>query len=195
MGQVVTVVTSNPHKYREIRAILAEHGIDSRWVPRELPEPQADTLRAVVREKLASIHDIPGVALVEDSGLFIPALEGFPGVYSAYALRTIGLDGILRLLRGRSREACFRTLAAVRWGAREWVVSGEVDGRIAGRPRGRGGFGYDPVFIPAGERRTFAEMSPSEKDAFSHRGRAIRAVARRIQRATRSTPGSARGPR
>jgi XTP/dITP diphosphohydrolase len=170
------LVSSNPGKYREVRAIFAEVGLPLAWARRTLPEPQADDLETVVRAKLAALPADRTTWVVDDSGLFLPALNGFPGVYSAYALRTIGLDGILQLVRGR-REAIFRTVAGVRHGAAIRLFRGEVRGRLAARARGRQGFGYDPIFIPEGGRRTFGEVPLAEKNLASHRARAMRRAA------------------
>jgi XTP/dITP diphosphohydrolase len=178
----VRFVSSNPGKFREVREVLGQFGIAVSWSRRELPEPQADDLASVVRAKLGAIPRGPRRVLVEDSGLFIPSLGGFPGVYSAYVYRTIGLPGLLRLLQHRSRAARFVTVAGVREGGRAWLVEGVSRGSIAPRVVGRGGFGYDPIFVPEGESRTFAQMVPEEKNRFSHRGRALRRVGRRLVR-------------
>jgi XTP/dITP diphosphohydrolase len=176
----IRFVTSNPGKFREVSAILAPYGIPVTWTRRILPEPQTDSLAAVVDAKLAALPNDSHCYFVEDSGLFIDGLGGFPGVYSAFVYGTLGPEGILRALRGARRTATFRTVAGVRWGRRTWTAPGSVRGRIAGAVRGSGGFGYDPIFVPSGERRTFAELAPAEKDRRSHRGRAIRAVLRRL---------------
>lgn len=179
----VRFVSTNRNKFREVAAVLGgEFDLRVRWIRRELPEPQADDLATVVRSKLSALPRSGATYLVEDSGLFLTGLGGFPGVYSAYIYETIGLRGILRLLDGRSRRAVFRTVAGVRRGGRTWMIEGTATGTIARRPRGRGGFGYDPIFIPTGERRTFAEMSAEEKDRRSHRGEAIRRAGRRLAR-------------
>ncbi|MCI4351220.1 MAG: non-canonical purine NTP pyrophosphatase [Thermoplasmata archaeon] len=177
----VRFVTSNRHKYREAKAVLAEFGIDLRWSRRTLAEPQADDLAAVVRAKLDAVRGLSGLTLVEDSGLEIPALAGFPGVYSSYVLRTVGLDGVLRLLRGRPRSAVFRAITGVARGSRSWVFPAETRGRIATRARGSNGFGYDPIFVPAGSTRTFAELDPDAKSRLSHRGRSLRDVGRALE--------------
>ena len=109
---------------------------------------------------------------VEDSGLFVPALNGFPGAYSAWVLRKLGNEGILRLLEGKNREAEFRCAIAFTEGKEVRLFTGEVKGRVSESIRGNGGFGYDPVFIPEGEEKTFAE-EPSLKDPLSHRSRAL----------------------
>jgi XTP/dITP diphosphohydrolase len=172
----VTFVSTNPGKFREVRDVLAPFGVTVRWERRTLPEPQADELSEVVNAKLDATRGVRGYVLVEDSGLFIPSLKGFPGVYSAHILALWGFDPILELLRHRDRHAFFRTVAGLRLGSTRWQYVGEVHGVIARRPAGGNGFGYDPIFIPDGWDRTFAEAAPSEKNELSHRARAIRQV-------------------
>jgi XTP/dITP diphosphohydrolase len=178
----VTFVSTNPGKAREIRSVLAPFGVRTRWVRRVLPEPQADTLAEVVRAKLAAVRDVPGYVLVEDSGLFIPALKGFPGVYSAHFLDLWKFDPIFELLRGRDRRAFFRTVAGLQKGRRSRLFVGEVWGTIARSPAGTNGFGYDPIFIPRGWPRTFAEAPAEAKNAISHRARAVRKAGRALAR-------------
>lgn len=170
----VTFVSTNPGKAVEVREVLRPFGVRVRWTRRVLPEPQADSLEEVVRAKLGATRGIRGTVLVEDSGLFIPSLHGFPGIYSAHFLRIWKFDPILELLRGRDRRACFRTVAGLRNGSREATFSGVVWGRIADRPAGANGFGYDPIFIPKGWDRTFAQTPAEAKNAISHRARALR---------------------
>jgi XTP/dITP diphosphohydrolase len=161
---IVTFVTSNPDKLSEVRRIFAEYGIAVRWSRRSLPEPQCDRLEGVVAAKLDAAARPGRAVVVEDSGLFLDGADGFPGVYSRYVYDTIGLDGVLRLLQGRSRTARFRTVAGFRLGRTTLLGVGEVRGSIAPR------------------RRTFAELSAPEKDRLSHRGLAMRALARKIGR-------------
>ena len=172
----VTFVSTNPGKAREVRDVLARHGIRTRWVRRTLPEPQAETLEEVVRAKLDAVADLPGYVLVEDSGLFVPSLRGFPGVYSAHFLRIWKFGPLFELLRRRDRTAYFRTVAGVRRGRQRWTFVGEVHGAIARRAIGRHGFGYDPIFVPTGWDRTFGQGSADEKNAISHRAAAMRKV-------------------
>jgi XTP/dITP diphosphohydrolase len=174
-------VSTNGGKFREVRAILADYGVRVRWSRRALPEVQSDRLESVVEAKLAAAAELGPRVLVEDSGLFIPSLGGFPGVYSAYTLDTIGLPGVLRLVQGRDRTAVFRTVAGLSVGARQWTRTGESRGRLAGRPRGSNGFGYDPIFIPEGESRTFGQLDPAEKNRRSHRAHAIHKIGQLLQ--------------
>lgn len=177
----LTFVSTNAGKFREVRTILADYGVKVRWSRRELPEVQAERLESVVEAKLSVARRVGARVLVEDSGLFIPALGGFPGVYSAYALQTIGLEGVLRLLQGRTRRAMFRTVAGLSLGPHQWMRRGECRGRIADRPRGTHGFGYDPIFIADGETQTFGQLDPAEKNRRSHRARAIHRVGRLLK--------------
>jgi XTP/dITP diphosphohydrolase len=181
----LTFVSTNPGKFREVRGLLAPYGVRVKWRRRVLPEPQAETLEEVVAAKLAAVRDIPGYVLVEDSGLFVPSLNGFPGVYSAHFLNTWRFGPMLELLKRRDRSAYFRTVAGLQRGQRRWTFVGEVVGSIASRPRGRNGFGYDPIFIPRGARRTFAELPTEEKNALSHRARAVVQVGKMLARRAR----------
>jgi XTP/dITP diphosphohydrolase len=174
----VTFVSSNPGKFREARALLRPFGVELAWHRQTLREPQADSLAEVALAKLDAVRKVGGYVLVEDSGLFIPSLQGFPGVYSAHFLTTWGFGPVLELLRHRDRRAYFRTVAALGRNGRRWTFTGEVRGTIAARPRGRNGFGYDPIFVPAGWTRTFAEATAEAKNRVSHRARAIRKVGR-----------------
>ncbi|MGB6501512.1 MAG: non-canonical purine NTP pyrophosphatase [Thermoplasmata archaeon] len=172
----VTFVSTNPGKYREIREVLAPYGVRARWKRRLLPEPQAERLEEVVEAKLGAVRDVPGYVLVEDSGLFVPSLAGFPGVYSAHFLKIWKFGPLFELLRRRDRAAYFRTVAGLRRGRQHWTFAGEVHGRIARAPAGRGGFGYDPIFVPDGWSKTFAEGPAADKNEISHRARATRKV-------------------
>lgn len=189
----VTFVSTNPGKYREVRALLRPYGIRVRWTRRKLPEPQTAELEEVVRSKLDAVRDLPGWVLVEDSGLFIPSLNGFPGVYSAHILDIWGFGPLFELLKKRSRAASFRAVAGLRRGREIWLFPGEVRGRIAPRAAGAYGFGYDPIFIPDGEKRTFAQIPAAAKNELSHRSQALRAVGRML--ASADAPRSVRQPR
>lgn len=147
-------------------------------------ELQADTLEEVVRFCLRQLRDRGRKDFVlDDSGLFIDALGGFPGVYSSYVLRTIGMAGVLRLLDGRvDRSARFRCCIGANVDGRDIVVTGVCEGTIALRPAGTEGFGFDPIFMPSGHERTFAEINIVEKNDISHRGQAIRAFMAALER-------------
>jgi len=139
-------------------------------------EIQADKLEEIAAYCLEQFPDVN--CFVEDAGIFVEGLNGFPGPYSAYVFRTLGTDGLLWLMRNKtSRRARFVSIIAFRDAEEEKkLFFGETIGVISTEERGKGGFGFDPVFIPEGAIKTYAEMSPSEKDAVSHRGKATRAL-------------------
>jgi len=186
------LATANPDKAREIAAILAVSLPGVRVVPRPTDvgevEETGDTLEENARLKAQALADAAGLpAVADDTGLEVDALGGAPGVYSSrYAgEHATYADNVAKLLaalegvdEGR-RTARFATVAIARWpDGREVVARGEVEGTIATHAAGDGGFGYDPIFVPGeGDGRTFAEMTPDEKHAVSHRGRAFRALA------------------
>jgi XTP/dITP diphosphohydrolase len=188
----LVLASANPDKSAEIAAILTGAVPGLEIVPRPAAVPDVEetgtTLVENARLKATAIAAATGEAAVaDDTGLLVDALGGAPGVWSA---RFAGpgatyADNVAKLLRELDgvpparRTARFETVALVRWpdGA-EVAVTGAVDGVITTRPRGDAGFGYDPVFVPAGgDGRTFAELRPEEKHALSHRGRAFRALA------------------
>ncbi|MDK2870545.1 MAG: XTP/dITP diphosphohydrolase [Pyrococcus sp.] len=168
-------ITSNDGKVREAKKFLEPLGINVIKKPLEYPEIQADTLEDVVVFGLNWLKDkVDKPFIIEDSGLFIEALNGFPGVYSAYVYKTIGLDGILKLMEGiENRKAYFKSVIGFYDGEIHLFV-GEVRGRISNEKRGSHGFGYDPIFVPDGFDKTFAEMSTEEKNSVSHRGKALK---------------------
>lgn len=175
--------TTNDGKYREVASLLHAHGIkiDRERLP--VPEIQADTAEEVVRYSLDVLRGLTAKdVLVDDSGFYVEQLGGFPGVYSAYVFRTIGIRGILRLMEDQTdRRARFETVMGLHVGNDVHVFKGECRGTVAARPQGQQGFGYDPIFVPQGETRTFAEMTIAEKNAISHRGRAVDQVAHFLQ--------------
>ena len=187
------VATRNPGKLVELRRLLDAEGIAGvrvlglADVPEFPEEPETGTTFA--ENALAKARDATkatGLAAVaDDSGLTVDALGGMPGVLSARWAGRHGDDRAnLELVLGQladvpddRRGAAFVCAAAlVVPGGQEVVVHGEWTGRMARAPRGTGGFGYDPVFVPDGDTRTSAELAPHEKDALSHRGRAMRAL-------------------
>lgn len=193
-GRVV-LASANPAKVRELREVLAATGLAVEVVarPDDLPVPTEDApdFEGNARLKADAVLAATGeAALADDSGLEVDALGGAPGVHSArYAgPGASDADNIARLLAELDavgavdparRTARFRCVVVLRRpDGSEVVAEGSVDGHIASGPRGAGGFGYDPVFVPEeGDGRTFAEMAPEEKHRISHRGRALRALA------------------
>jgi XTP/dITP diphosphohydrolase len=144
-------------------------------------EVQNDNIENIARLSAidaASKTNLP--VIVEDAGLFIDALNGFPGPYSSYVYRTIGKEGIIKLLEGvNNREAHFKSVVAFCDPKCNVICfEGIVKGKIAMEPRGNSGFGFDPIFEPAEQPgKTFGEMSIENKNRFSHRGKALRKFA------------------
>ena len=192
----LVLATANRDKAAEILSILrAELGdaVELLGRPEEVAEVEetGETLEDNARLKALALLEATGVAAVaDDTGLEVEALGGAPGVYSSrYAGEHASYaENVAKLLAdlaeagaegAGARRARFRTVVVARFpGGREVVAAGAVEGSIAPEARGTGGFGYDPVFVPdGGDGRTFAEMTPAEKHARSHRGRAFRAFA------------------
>jgi XTP/dITP diphosphohydrolase len=169
-------ITGNEGKVVEATQKLAPLGF--RVVQKDLgyPEVQADSLEEVAQYGVEQVRErFEKPFMLEDAGVFIQALEGFPGVYSKYVFFTIGLPGILRLLDGVSnRSAVFRSVYAYHEpGKKPLICTGECEGTIINECRGTNGFGYDPLFVPKDATKTFAEMTVEEKNQYSHRAKAL----------------------
>jgi non-canonical purine NTP pyrophosphatase (RdgB/HAM1 family) len=173
-------VTTNEHKRREAQAIL---GVELGGVAlggRDVPEIQALDVAEVAAEKALRAYGALGApdhpVLVEDSGLVVEAWNGLPGALTKWFISSVGNEGILRMLSGPDRSA--RAVCAVAVAdadGRVRVFRGEVAGTLAPEPRGAGGFGWDPIFIPGGSELTYAQMGDA-KNEDSHRTRALRAA-------------------
>jgi len=177
--KVVFLASGNVHKYQEAKRIFAEEKLSLILLRVKPIEIQSDSLEEIASHcaRIAAEEwNLP--IIVEDSGLFIEALNGFPGPYSSYVFKKIGCKGILKLMEGfENRKAFFRSVISYCEGRKCEPICfvGEVHGFISRKERGHGGFGFDPIFIPVeGDGRTFAEMSIEEKNIYSHRARAVR---------------------
>lgn len=175
----VTFVTSNEHKAREAAGILA--GIaEVEHVSLECPEIRDESVAVVAKGKAAFAYaSLSRPVITDDTGFFVTALNGFPGSCAAYVQKTIGNEGILRLLSDKDdRSAWFETGIAYADADGVRVFLGRVDGMIVA-PKGAHGFGYDPIFSING--KTLAEMSGEEKNAISHRSLGFHALRRWLQ--------------
>jgi XTP/dITP diphosphohydrolase len=170
----LAVVTSNPHKAREISAFF-QGELEVEHVNLECPEFRHSDVGEIARGKAKFAYDhLKRPLVVDDTAFSVKALGGFPGPYAAYVLDTIGCQGILRLLEDvEEREASFETAIGYADPEGIRIFRGRIDGVITRSPRGREGFGYDPIFEVGG--RTLAELSLEEKSRISHRARALRA--------------------
>ena len=180
----IVLASGNAHKARELGRLL--EGWEVETFAGGLPEETGETFVENARLKARHVHAALGGAewvLADDSGIEAAALQGAPGVRSArYAGEDATDDQNLAKLIGALAESDDRRvryvaeLVAIAPDGGEVTARGELTGTLAAAPRGTGGFGYDPAFVPDGETRTVAEMSPGEKDAISHRARAARAL-------------------
>ena len=191
MIKQIVFATNNAHKLSEVQAVLGDRfrlvTLAECGITEEIPE-DAPTLEGNALQKARYVHERTGAdCFADDTGLEVDALGGAPGVHSArYA--TDGHDFaannrlLLRNLAGAAdRSAHFRTVIALILDGREYLFEGRVDGRFAESEVGCGGFGYDPLFVPEGFDKTFAEMGADEKNAISHRGRAVRRLVEFLQ--------------
>jgi len=179
---VVFLVTGNFHKFIEARLVLAEFGLSTVMLNLDTLEIQANDVESVAKASaIDAVKECCLPLIVEDSGLFVKPLRGFPGPYSSYAFETIGLSGIIRVMKEmKDRRAFFQSVIAFADPGQKSIklFHGKVEGRIAENAKGQKGFGFDPIFIAtdAGEE-TFAEMSVGRKNEHSHRAKALRAFA------------------
>jgi non-canonical purine NTP pyrophosphatase (RdgB/HAM1 family) len=177
--QGVVLVTGNLGKLAEARRLC---GADLEAVEIDLPEIQSLDLVAVLRAKgEEAFRLLHRPLIVEETGLELAAMAGFPGPLVKWMLKAVGPEGIARaaITLGDDRVTARCALLYLRAG-REVVAVGETPGRVTLPPRGDRGFGWDPIFVPKGEEKTYAQLHPQEKDLLSHRGRAWRALLREL---------------
>jgi XTP/dITP diphosphohydrolase len=189
----LVLATRNEHKLRELVALMKPHELVPLPPEIELPPETGTTFVDNALAKARAAAGSTGMAAIaDDSGIEAAALGGAPGVWSAryageHATDQENLDKLLREVppEGDTRVAYVCAMAFVEPGGGELVVEGRCEGTLTHEPRGSGGFGYDPAFVPneyPGDDRTMAELSPEEKDVISHRGRAARDLAVRLAR-------------
>jgi XTP/dITP diphosphohydrolase len=172
VGRPFTLVTGNPDKRAEAERILG-HAVDC--APLDLPEPQSLDLLEVLRAKAAeAFRRLQRPVVVEETGLELAALNGFPGPLVKWMLAAVGAEGIARTALALG-EPGVTARCALLWtdGQTELIGEGATEGTLV-PSRGGEGFGWDPVFLPVGEERTYGELPPAEKDRLGHRGRAWR---------------------
>ena len=164
-------VSSNNHKYQEAKKILESFGIKLGFFKYDLEEIQSNSLMDIASKKAKEAFlKYKKPVIIEDDGLFIDSLEGFPGPYSSYAFKTIGNKGILNLLKN-NRKAKF--VSIITFCDKKILKSfdGKLEGTISKSQKGKG-WGYDPIFIPKNTRKTFAEIN--NKNELSHRYKALK---------------------
>lgn len=175
-------VTNNRDKFREVELIANEYGIEVEQAGIDKLEIQSEDLVKIAKVAAFNAYlELGEPVLVEDAGLFVNALNGFPGPYSSFVYKTIGCKGLLKLLEGvYDRSAFFRSAAVLIHEPYVLTSIGEAHGCIAREARGVKGFGFDPIFVPEGADRTFGEMDVEEKNRYSHRGRSISKVFKQL---------------
>ncbi|ADP77706.1 dITPase [Methanothermus fervidus DSM 2088] len=172
----VIFITSNLHKVSEARKIFEENNIEMEHRNVKYYEIQGslEEVASHAAKKLAEKLNHP--VIVEDAGLFIKALNGFPGPYSSYVQKTIGNKGILKLMENiEDRQAEFKSVVGYcEPGSKPKIFVGVVKGNISTEEIGDKGFAFDPIFYPEGYKKTFGELDPEEKNRISHRGKSFR---------------------
>jgi XTP/dITP diphosphohydrolase len=188
-GKIVFFATNNVNKFQEARRVLAEHKIAVGMLRVKTFEIQSESLEEIAKASaIEAFRNCNLPVIVEDAGLFVEALNGFPGPYAAYVYKTIGNRGLLQLLENtKNRKARFSSVVSYYSVNCKSPIcfEGEVLGKIAKEERASGsghGFGFDPIFKPANSSRTFAEMSLSMKNTYSHRANALRKFAQWYKR-------------
>lgn len=178
-GHFIFFVTNNVNKFNEARKILAEHDISIGMLRAKSLEIQSEDLRNIAETSVIDAFQRTHVPIIlEDAGLFVTALNGFPGPYASYVYKTVGNQGLLKLMSGiEDRRARFESAIAYFSQHMKNPLSfqGKIEGAIVENERtGPSGFGFDPVFQPAGSTKTFSEMNMIEKNQLSHRSKALR---------------------
>ena len=164
-------VSSNHHKYDEAKKILQSLGVSLEFFKYDLEEIQSSSLEAIASKKaINAFQKYKKPIIVEDDGLFIDSLGGFPGPYSSYVFKTIGNKGILQLLK-QNRKAKFVSIISFCDAENLLSFEAKIDGVISKKENGKG-WGYDPIFIPKNFRKTFAELG--NKNELSHRYKALK---------------------
>ncbi|MEM3616347.1 MAG: XTP/dITP diphosphatase [Candidatus Bathyarchaeia archaeon] len=183
-GKVIFFATNNINKFNEARKVLGRYKIAVGMIRVKTLEIQSESLEEIAKTSATHAFKQCGLPLiVEDAGLFVEALNGFPGPYSSYVYKTIGNEGLLKLMeKSTNRKAKFQSMVAFFSEELNSPIcfKGEVVGEITRELRREShyGFGFDPIFKPVNSQKTFAEMSISEKNKHSHRARAFRKFAK-----------------
>ncbi len=165
-------ITSNEHKYLEVSVAFEKVGLPLSWYRKKYEEIQADDNAVICRDSCIKLgKDIEQPFFIDDTGLYIEQLNGFPGPYASYVQDTIGNTGIIKLASGSN--AYFKTVISLMQDNKVQQFTGILKGTIADKENNGNKFGYDPIFIPDGYDLALSQLSPAEKNLISHRGKAI----------------------
>ena len=180
MSSSLYFASSNQNKFEEARSILSEFGISLKFFKCTLEEIQSDVIEEIAQHKASNAYLLCSKpVLIEDDGLFIKSLKGFPGPYSAFAYDTIGNKGILKLL-SKQRDAVFRSVIAYCESKKDVMLfEASVPGKISKKLQGKR-WGYDPIFIPEGRTVTYSKLP--NKNHLSHRYLGLKKFANRYLR-------------
>jgi XTP/dITP diphosphohydrolase len=175
LPSTITFITGNQHKVKEAQGIFHQFNIEVEHVDLGYPEIQGELIDVARFGAVDAARRLGRPVIVEDAGLFIKALNWFPGTYSSYVQDTLGNQGILKLMNNvKDRYAEFRSVIGFATPKTEpETFLGVVGGQIAHQEKGDHGFAYDPLFVPEGYSQTFGELTRKEKNEFSHRRRSL----------------------
>ena len=170
--------TSNKGKFTEAKELFEKAGLELKQYKVDLLEIQSDSLEEISKASARNaFKSLQKPLFVEDAGIFIKTLKGFPGPYSKYVFFTIGLEGILKLMdRVEERKAEFVSVVTYKDADKEKLFKGTCRGNITHKIKGQGGFGFDPIFIPQNHKKTFAEDFEFKKEN-SHRAQSVKKLA------------------
>ncbi len=167
----ILFASSNKNKYREAKKILSKFGIQLEFFGITLQEIQTNSIKEVASDKvIGAFNKCKEPVIIEDDGLFIKSLNGFPGPYSSYIFKTIGNKGILQLV-SKNRNAKFQSVIAYCDNNGVVIFEANVRGKISNKLNGKG-WGFDPIFIPEGKQQTYAKIT--DKNEISHRYKALK---------------------
>lgn len=168
-------VSSNPNKFREIEPILRQYGIVSQLIKMSIQEIQSESVHRIAEDKSTyAFKHLLRPVVIEDDGFYISSLNGFPGQYSSFVYKTLGNQGILKLMLNKvNRRAYFLSVIAYNDGRTLKMFSGKTQGMLS-KVAAEGGWGFDPIFLPKNTNKTYAELSRlNRKSFYSHRRKSI----------------------
>lgn len=171
----LVLVTQNQHKLKELKPLFQKYNVDFDTTAHEKYEIRSESIEEVAREAAKIAYEtIQSPVVVDDTGFFVDSLNGFPGSYAGLVLKFIGFEGILQLMTDKvDRGSVFKTAVCYFDGQQLESFVGIMSGTVARESAGVGGFGYDPIFIPEGFSKTYAELTLEEKVSISHRTKAF----------------------
>ena len=174
-NKVIYFASSNPNKYREVEPILTRYGIVPHFAKVSLQEIQSESLLHIARSKSTDAFEyLQKPVIIEDDGFYVSSLNGFPGQYSSFVFKTLGNEGLLKLMEERTdRNAYFLSVIAFNNGHTSKLFTGKTHGLLS-RFVTSGGWGFDPIFVPKNTVMTYGELSQTNKKfLFSHRNKSI----------------------